>query len=137
LRNTRHQQRIRTIRAAVWHRSEDVVIVNEDADPWGYQVKSADEEGTTIQGLTISMILKQYGLEEIDLLRLDIEGAEKEIFSASERDLNWMNRTHAIMIELHDHVRPGSKTAFLHAAKRFGFEISQRTMHNVVAERTP
>src|SRR5207244_4265915 len=111
LRNTRHQQRIRAIRAAVWHRPEDVVIVNEDADPWGYQIKSADGECATIQGLTISMILRECGFEEIDLLKLDIEGAEKEIFNANDRDLDWMNRTHAIVIELHDRFCPGCEAA--------------------------
>ena len=50
--------------------------------------------------------------------------------------VDWMNRTDAIMIELHDRFRPGCKAAFLDAARRFGFEITQRTHTNIVAQRT-
>jgi FkbM family methyltransferase len=106
LRNTRGHQRIRAIHAAVWHRSETVVIANEQDDPWGFQIKSAsDGQCSSIQGLTVSAIIRECGFEKIDLLKLDIEGAEKEIFEAG--DLNWLNRTHAIMIELHERVRLG------------------------------
>jgi FkbM family methyltransferase len=133
LRNTRGNQRIRAIHAAVWHRPESVVIANEQVDPCAFQIKSADGQCATIQGLTISAIIRKCGFEKIDLLKLDIEGAEKEIFDAD--DLDWMNRTHAIMIELHDRFRPGCEAAFLNAARRFGFEITQHTVGNIVAQR--
>jgi FkbM family methyltransferase len=134
LRNTRGHQRIRPIHAAVWHRPESVVIANEQDDPWAFQIKSADGQSTGIQGVTVSAILSESRFEKIDLLKLDVEGAEREIFDA--RDLDWMNRTDAIMIELHDRFRPGCEAAFLDAARRFGFEITQRTLHNIVAQRT-
>ena len=133
LRNTRDQQRIRAIHAAVWHRPEAVVIANERSDPWGFQFKSAGKESTTIQGLTVSSAMRECGLERIDLLKLDVEGAEKDIFDAG--DLDWMTRTHAIIIELHDRFRPGCEAAFLRAATRYGFEITQRNRSNVVATR--
>jgi len=77
---------------------------------------------------------KECGFEKTDLLKLDIEGAEREIFDAG--DLDWMNRTHTIMIELHDRFCPGCEAAFLNAARRFGFEITQQTTGNIVAQRT-
>jgi FkbM family methyltransferase len=134
LRNTRDNQRIRAIHAAVWHRPESVIIGNEQDDPCAFQIKSADGQCTTIQGLTLSAIIRECGFERIDLLKLDIEGAEKEIFDTD--DLDWMNRTHTIMVELHDRFRPGCEAAFLNAARRFGFEITQRTTGNIVAQRT-
>ena len=134
LRNTRGNQRIRAIHAAVWRRPESVVIANEQDDPCAFQIKSADGQCTTIQGLTVSAIIRECGFEKVDLLKLDIEGAEREIFDAG--DLDWMNRTHAIMIELHDRFRPGCEAAFLNAARRFGFEITQQTTGNIVAQRT-
>jgi FkbM family methyltransferase len=130
VRNTRDCRRIRAINAAVWNRREPVVIANEQDDPWGYRIKPAEGQFTTIDGLTISAIMSQCGLKEIDLLKLDIEGAEKEIFDAA--DLDWMHRTHAIMIELHDWFRPGCEPAFLDAARRFGFAITQRSSHNII-----
>ncbi len=134
LRNTLGNKRIRTIHAAVWHRPEPVVITNEQDDPCAFQIRSADGQCTTIQGLTVSAIMRECGFEKIDLLKLDIEGAEREIFDTG--DLDWMNRTHAIMIELHDRFRPGCEAAFLNAARRFGFEITQQTTGNIAAQRT-
>jgi FkbM family methyltransferase len=133
LRNTRNHQCIRAIHAAVWHRLEAVVIANEQDDPWGFQIKSADRKCNAITGLTVSAIMSECDFEKIDLLKFDIEGAEREIFDAS--DLDWMNRTDAIMIELHDRFRPGCEAAFLDAARRFGFKITQRTTHNVLVQR--
>ena len=110
LRNTRENKRIRTIQAAVWHRPESVIITNEQDDPCAFQIKSAGGQCTTIQGLTVSAIIRECGFEKIDLIKLDIEGAEREIFDTG--DLDWMNRTHAIMIELHDRFRPGCEARF-------------------------
>ena len=78
--------------------------------------------------------MRECGFEKIDLLKLDVEGAEREIFDAD--DLDWMSITHAIMIELHDRFRPGCEAAFLNAARRFGFEIIQHTTGNIVAQRS-
>jgi FkbM family methyltransferase len=133
LRNTRDHQRIRAIHAAVWHRPEAVVIANPQEDPWGFRIKPADGECTTIRGVTIPTIISECGFEKIDLLKLDIEGAEREIFEAG--DLDWMNRTDTIMVELHDRFRPGCEAAFLRAATRFGFEITQRPGITIVAQR--
>src|SRR5262249_2555534 len=52
LRNTRDNDRIRAIHAAVWHKPEAVVIANEQDDPWGFRIKSAEGERTKIQGMT-------------------------------------------------------------------------------------
>jgi FkbM family methyltransferase len=134
LRNTRGNKRIRTIHAAVWHRPESVVITNEQDDPCAFQLRSAGGQCTTSQGLTVSAIMRKCRFENVDLLKLDIEGAEREIFDTG--DLDWMNRTHAIMIKLHDRFRPGCEAAFLNAARRFGFEITQKTTGNIVAQRT-
>jgi FkbM family methyltransferase len=132
-RNTEAHPRIRAMHAAVWHKHEDVVIANQNDDPWGFQMKAADGQPSTIPGLTILEIMNAGGFESVDLLKMDIEGAELEIFRSD--DLGWMNRARAILIELHDRFRPGCEASFLDAAKRFGFEITQKTTNNMLAER--
>jgi FkbM family methyltransferase len=130
VRNTRDNQRICTIHGAVWHRSEAVVIANEQDDPWTFQVKSAHGE-STIKGLTLSSIISECGFEKIDLLKLDMEGAEREVFEAAG---DWISKTDVI-VELHERFRPGCEAAFLNAARRFRFEITQRNTYNIVVQR--
>ena len=131
VRNTRDNQRIRAIHGAVWHRPEAVVIANEQDDPWTFQVKSAHGE-STIKGLTLSSIISECGFEKIDLLKLDIEGAEREVFEAAD---DWISKTDVIIVELHERFRPGCEAAVLSAASRCRFEITQRHTYNIVAQR--
>lgn len=49
----------------------------------------------------------------IDILKMDIEGAEKEIFSLG--DLGWLKSVRVIMIELHDKHFAGCAESFYRA----------------------
>ena len=53
------------------------------------------------------------GLEQIDLLKLDIETAERELFSKNYQA--WLPKTKAIVIELHDWITPGCSKPFFKA----------------------
>lgn len=69
-----------------------------EGDEWGREVNAANGAGT-IEALDMPSIFETYGLGEIDLLKIDIEGAEKTVFSAP--DLSWLDRVRNIVIELH------------------------------------
>jgi hypothetical protein len=49
----------------------------------------------------------------IDLLKVDIEGAEIEVFGACP----WITKVRAIAIELHDRIRPGCTSVVKTAAR--------------------
>ena len=48
------------------------------------------------------------GLKQIDVLKLDIEGSERELFL---KDTTWLNHVSIIAIELHDRYEPGCTRA--------------------------
>ncbi len=50
-------------------------------------------------GTTVLDLIKSTGLEYVDLLKIDIESAEKELFS--ENVHLWLPRTRRLVIELH------------------------------------
>jgi hypothetical protein len=54
-------------------------------------------------------------LSSIDLLKIDIEGAEKEVFEVCD----WMGDVHSLMIELHDRFKPGCSEAVAPAVEGF------------------
>lgn len=64
-------------------------------------------------------ILINYKLDEIDLLKMDIEGSEYEIFSS--QDLGWLDRCHALVVETHDHIVEGSDQLVNRVLKEHGF----------------
>jgi len=116
--------------AGVWPRACYLQVVTHGAGgeflgEWGFQVQECDQAGSeTVPAVTLGQILAGSGLPAIDLLKLDVEGAEKEIFSASCDD--WLPRTNAILIELHDRFRPGSSDAFFSAVNTREFHHAQR-----------
>ena len=84
---------------------------------WGLVVEEFDGEAgqknlMLTDTLTIPDIMDEFGLDRIDLLKLDIETAEKEVFGGNY--MTWLPKTKAIIIELHDSVAKGcSKPFFL------------------------
>ena len=60
--------------------------------------------------------MELYKFNIIDILKIDIEGSEKEVFDAS---VNWIDKTGIIMVELHDELKIGCKGSVYFAAKDF------------------
>jgi FkbM family methyltransferase len=74
----------------------------------------AGEQG--IRAVSVATLMNEAGWEHCDLLKLDIEGGELELFDHTE--LDWMDRVRTIAVELHDRMRPGCGHAFFRAASR-------------------
>jgi hypothetical protein len=53
--------------------------------------------------------MEEHHLDSIDILKIDIEGAEKEVFAARPA---WLARIKMIAIELHDSKNIGCSRAF-------------------------
>ena len=86
--------------------------------------------GDTIRGMTMATILRESGFEQVDLLKVDIEGAEAELFKGQ---LDWLQRVHAIAIEFHADSRRAS--GFDAVMREHGFRIGVEGSHTVVAVR--
>ncbi len=59
--------------------------------------------------------MHETGIVSIDLLKVDIEGAEIEVFESCP----WIKRVQVIALELHERVRPGCSAAVMNAAVDF------------------
>jgi hypothetical protein len=57
--------------------------------------------------------MKSLGVNHIDILKLDIEGAEFELFNTGAEA--WLDAVGQIVIELHDWIRPGCSKSFYSA----------------------
>jgi FkbM family methyltransferase len=116
---------IECIKAAIWHRTSRLRIQNKNSGKWAFRVEecSADEEGG-IEAVTIGQIMRRYKRGSIDILKIDIEGAESELFSGNYEE--WLPNAKLIMIELHDHIRKGSSKPFFSALSRHDFSVSVR-----------
>ncbi len=90
--------RARLLRGAVWSREEKLLLEGEGE--WAFSVKPGNVEGAPVQGYSLEQIVQFSGFPHVDLLKIDIEGAEREVFEAGIPD--WLlDRIHVIAIELH------------------------------------
>jgi FkbM family methyltransferase len=124
--------RCRTLRAAAWrtHRQLSPAPDLPQDRSSGFRL-SADVEGEVIaEGLTMPEILEASGFDTVDLLKIDIEGAEAEIFAG---DLGWLTRIGSIAIEFHEDSR--TECGFDQIMKNYGFEISSQGKHTVLARK--
>lgn len=124
---------VKALKAAIWNVDGHVEIQNPSADNWGFQVQqSTPQSSSTVHALTIPSIMKIAKTERIDILKLDIEGAEKEIFD--ETSVQWLDQVGIIIIELHDWLKPGCSDALFTATKRSQW-IQLRAGENTVLIR--
>lgn len=107
-RNAAPYGNITVVHGALWSRSTNLKINNPDSNSTGFRVQEA--ENGPIPGVTIPELMARFGRDRLDLLKIDIEGSEKEIFESSTEE--WLPTTRMICIELHDWLRPGCAYAF-------------------------
>jgi FkbM family methyltransferase len=112
-KNTAHLNGVTCLQEALWYRDEPVAIINQGAEPWAFRVNKSTETGTNaVPGTTITTLMKRFGMSRIDYLKIDIEGAEKELFS---EQTEWLDSVNLVAIEFHDGIAVGCARNFYRA----------------------
>lgn len=83
------------------------------------------DDPAAMKTITISKLLQDSGFEEIDLLKIDIEGAEKEVFGAADVD-EWLSKVRILTIELHDRMKRGCSYEFFKAVSKYHWHFEFR-----------
>jgi FkbM family methyltransferase len=142
LQNTANFSNVHAIRAAVWSESGSVCLTDPGVGSWGFRLNvsdygsadAADPSATPIRAITIADVIREYGIERIDLLKVDIEGSEKEVFVHSGP---WIGSVDAICLELHDRFKAGCSRAFFKAVDDFPIELRRGEDVLVVRAQSP
>ena len=136
IKNTQFYHRILPIHAALWNKQERLQITNPKADKWSFKVTEGKESKTTetVRGLSVAELLTEAETNHIDIMKIDIEGAEKELFDS--RYENWLDKTDLIIIELHEGFREGCCKSFYNATNRFDFQKIERKGHVILLKKT-
>lgn len=119
-RNIEPYPNVIAIEAAIWPRAEQLAV-DKSGPEWGFRVTAnGTSEMPSVKGITIDEVLARWsGGAPVDLLKIDIEGAEKELFSAPCD--SWLARTRLIVIELHDQMVPGCEKALERITRSYRF----------------
>jgi FkbM family methyltransferase len=120
-RNAVAYPNIKPVHAALWNTGGTLQLFNPDRGNWGFTVKqsAAPEEQQNlghVRAVTVPELLSASGHQRIDVLKMDIEGAEFEVLQSSE---SWIDRVDCLVVELHERFRPGCTQLFDAIADRF------------------
>ena len=129
--NTRAYPNVTALRSGIWGARGRLAVENPGDEKWCFRVREAEGQDGSIEALRVEDLVELSGADFIDILKLDIEGAEREVFAEPPA---WLERVGVIIIELHDHYKAGCSEAFYSAIAGHDFAESRRG-ENVVLVR--
>ena len=110
----------RALRLALWPEPARLRVVQPPPhrrQEWGAQVlPAAPGEPGDVEGIDPRALLDRLGLERVDLLKIDVEGAEAALFAAGVA--SWIDRVATLAVEIHG-VRAAAALAAALPAPRF------------------
>ncbi|MFM7645824.1 MAG: FkbM family methyltransferase [Sphingomonadales bacterium] len=114
------------LHAALLSRSGIAVSINRqggDKKDWSFMV-APSQSSTGVSSVSVGDILVRTGWEQIDILKIDIEGSEADVFS-EQADLSYLRRTRLVLVEIHDSMADRQLIQRLLSAH--GFAIEERS----------
>ena len=109
---------------AVWKNNAFLKLISGSTDnsqSWSL-IEVDREDDSDMIGMTFSEIINQADVKHIDLLKVDIEGAEKELFS--ENCSEWIDIVKCIVMECPDNDNPFTSEKIFQNLNSFGFKFN-------------
>lgn len=119
--NTVQYENIELIRKGLWGNTTSIFL-NKGAFTVDNYISLSPTESTIEEILCISIsdLMKEFNLSKIDILKLDIEGAEKNILCSN---IDWLDNVGCLMIETHDRMVSGTGKALFDAMHNYNFDL--------------
>jgi len=110
--NRAGDERIELLNTAVWSQSGTLALKAGDGNQ-AFRVSTDAGAGPSVEVLSIPDIMARMGWERISILKLDIEGAEHELFTNGAEA--WIGLVDCIVMEFSDSDHPGVTQALFRA----------------------
>jgi len=129
LKNTKTYKNIVTYNKALWYKKTKLKINNVDVNKCSITVEEelADAKTPTI---TINEIINDNNIDVIDILKIDIEGAEKDLFENAPHI--WLSKIKVLIIELHDRKKAGCSKAVFEAMLKYNFSTEVKSEYLII-----
>lgn len=117
--NTKGKDNVVCINKALRGDFDSVAIVDCNSEKWAVQVDKCPQGSGLIETTTIDVLMAEFSIETIDILKLDIEGSEKSVMPNAK---SWLAHVKLVCVELHDFMVKGCSMAFYSAIMGYDFE---------------
>jgi FkbM family methyltransferase len=114
-KNTRGYENIVTINAGLWCEVANLKVADQSSLHWSRVAEQVDNPtDSSVPSITVDEIIKKFGLNNIRLMKIDIEGGEVDLFG---KNTEWIDYVDEMYIELHDRFRDGCEKSVLNAVR--------------------
>ncbi|WP_295333183.1 FkbM family methyltransferase [Flavobacterium sp.] len=98
-----NQVSVKTIKGGIWSQNTFLKIISDfrDKNHWSIRVEETND-ASELPAFSLHYLVDTYQLNQIDILKIDIEGSEKEVFTGIAADVSYLAKTKCIAIEIHD-----------------------------------
>lgn len=121
--NTLFYDNIKTFKSAVWGKETFVRIEETEMAERGYMTfETGEDDPNAIKTTTIGKLIYENGINEIDLLKIDVVGAEKEIFGAEDVD-DWLSKVKVLTLVIHDEMKSGASFEVFKAISKYRWKF--------------
>lgn len=117
LKNTSLYPQITLLNKGLWYKEAKLIVIGEGT---GSEVAESNNSNYDIDGISLPDLIKAYHIDSIEILKIDIEGAEEAIFA---KDItSWIKIVKIILIEIHSE---SGKELIIKKLKQNNFRIEQ------------
>ena len=102
LKNHESDPLVKVVNGAIWSRDGRVGVRDVGTGEWSYQVEPLvpNNSGVSVPAFRFETLLEDNGIDVLDIMKMDIEGAEADVLEASAGSI--FARTKVSIIEVHD-----------------------------------
>ena len=121
--NTHFFDNVTCIHSAIWYNEGYIKLLPDmPGNTLAFMTESTSaNDPEALKTTTLSKLLNDSGFDEIDLLKLDIEGAEREVFDDVANPDEWLSKVKVMVIEIHDRMKTGCSHSFFKAISRHDY----------------
>jgi len=133
-KNCRGIDRVGMIEGALWSHDGTISLQTSNEDGMllpamalqTWETGEDDGKGNMqpVPAVSVTSLKKHFGIDRIDVFKIDIEGAEREVFGDGDR--SWIEEVRCFIIEVHEFFRPGARKAVFDALPASRYDIITR-----------
>lgn len=113
---------VKPICSGLWNKDAYLEIIDTSLNENAFMVQETTADNpNALKAICIDTILRDNKWQRIDILKMDIEGSEKEVFEFGYE--NWLPKTKVLIVEVHDNMRKGASKALFAAISKYDFEM--------------
>lgn len=114
IKNTEGYPNISTLENGVYGSDCGLEVVDIGEGEASYRTMGVNENQKVLQTIScrsINSLIDEFELNKVDILKMDIEGSEKECLFSPK--IEWLSKTRYFLVEIHENIYPGLKKEIL------------------------